>query len=243
MFYNETMLPDSKKSFTVLELLVVIAIIGLLTGIIIIGLQDALAKGRNAKRMAEVDTISKALELYYSDKNKYPMQDNDDSNDDWVCIEESSSFASEIKPYLPTIPRDPLYPQKSCYEQQGRYFPSQCPMRLYCYSYKSFNNGEKYAIRAKLEKGGYFSARSPGVGEVKNREEACNTYGICYGTYKNLPKSFSGLYCSGSCQDEKLYICPWAYERTFCRRLGSTKCSSICGGLDYQLSVTCQLKR
>jgi len=132
------MLHNSKKSFTLIELLVVIAIIGLLTGIIIIGLKDALARGRDAKRIAEVNGISKALELYHADYDKYPIQDRN-----FVCIEEYPDFASEMKPYLPTIPQDPLYPQKW----------SQGTDWIYCYYYRSLLAGKEYMIFLKLEKG------------------------------------------------------------------------------------------
>lgn len=54
------------------ELLVVVAIIGLLAGIIIVGVGGSLARGRDARRIAELNTVRNALELYRAKNVKYP---------------------------------------------------------------------------------------------------------------------------------------------------------------------------
>lgn len=54
----------SKKSFTLIELLVVIAIIGLLSSIVLIGLQGVRAKARDSRRMDNLNRIRTALILY-----------------------------------------------------------------------------------------------------------------------------------------------------------------------------------
>jgi len=61
-----------KKAFTLIELLVVIAIIGLLATVSVIALNNARAKGRDAKRVADVKQIQTALELFFNDKGRYP---------------------------------------------------------------------------------------------------------------------------------------------------------------------------
>lgn len=61
-----------KRGFTLIELLVVIAIIGILSSVIVASLTTARQKARDAKRVAEMDSISKALELYYIEANSYP---------------------------------------------------------------------------------------------------------------------------------------------------------------------------
>ncbi len=60
------------KGFTLIELLVVIAIIGILSTLAIIALGSARQKARDSKRVADLNQIGKALELYYSDNNMYP---------------------------------------------------------------------------------------------------------------------------------------------------------------------------
>ncbi len=61
-----------KRGFTLIELLVVIAIIGILSTLAIIALGSARQKARDSKRVADLNQIGKALELFYSDNNIYP---------------------------------------------------------------------------------------------------------------------------------------------------------------------------
>lgn len=60
----------NKKGFTLIELLVVIAIIGLLASIVLVSLNSARGKARDARRLSDLRQIMTALELSY-DKNGY----------------------------------------------------------------------------------------------------------------------------------------------------------------------------
>lgn len=62
-----------QKGFTLLELLTVIAIISLLANTAIAAAYTTRVKARDAKRLSDLNTISKALELYYADNSSYPM--------------------------------------------------------------------------------------------------------------------------------------------------------------------------
>ncbi len=67
------MTSSSKKSgFTLIELLVVIAIIGLLSTLSIVALNNARARARDARRVADIKQIQTALELYYNEMGEYP---------------------------------------------------------------------------------------------------------------------------------------------------------------------------
>ncbi len=55
----------NKKGFSLIELLVVIAIIGILSSVVMVSLNSARAKGRDAKRITDVKQLSLALALYY----------------------------------------------------------------------------------------------------------------------------------------------------------------------------------
>lgn len=62
----------NKAGFTLIELLVVIAIIGLLASVVLLALNSARAKSRDAKRLADIRQIASAMELYFNDVNGYP---------------------------------------------------------------------------------------------------------------------------------------------------------------------------
>jgi prepilin-type N-terminal cleavage/methylation domain-containing protein len=72
LFYKTKGRTYRQAGFTLIELMVVIAIIGLLASIITVSLSSAQAKGRDAKRVADIRTIQLALEEYYNDNGNYP---------------------------------------------------------------------------------------------------------------------------------------------------------------------------
>lgn len=98
----------NKRGFTLIELLVVIAIIGLLSTLAVVALNNARAKSRDAKRIADIKQIQTALELYYNECNGYPVQvagllttatDYGDGTTD--CASDFGTFMQQI-PEAPT---------------------------------------------------------------------------------------------------------------------------------------------
>ncbi len=85
---------SKQRGFTLIELLVVIAIIGLLASIILASLNSARAKGRDARRIADLKDMQTALELYYSSNNNaYPTT--------------AAGLAALAPTYIATVPTDP----------------------------------------------------------------------------------------------------------------------------------------
>jgi prepilin-type N-terminal cleavage/methylation domain-containing protein len=97
----------NKAGFTLIELLVVIAIIGLLASVVLLALNGARAKARDAKRIADIRQLASAMELYYNDNNTYPT-----SNTSAIF---SNIGTPTIAPnYIGTIPTAPNPPDGSC---------------------------------------------------------------------------------------------------------------------------------
>jgi prepilin-type N-terminal cleavage/methylation domain-containing protein len=64
-----------KAGFTLIELLVAISIIGIFSVAVTVGLSKSKAKGRDAVRMGDMASLSKAAELYFTE-NSYQFPDN-----------------------------------------------------------------------------------------------------------------------------------------------------------------------
>jgi len=65
-----------KNGFTLIEILVVIFIIALLLAVTQVSLSSARAKARDITRLSNVRQAQNALELYFYNKNIFPIADN-----------------------------------------------------------------------------------------------------------------------------------------------------------------------
>jgi type II secretion system protein G len=89
------------EGFTLIELLVVIAIIGLLASIILASLNTAQQKGRDSKRLADIQDLQGALQLYDQTCRSYPNSLSVSANNGCPSGVTLASFISPI----PTDPR------------------------------------------------------------------------------------------------------------------------------------------
>lgn len=64
------------RAFTLVELMVVVVILGLLATIVTVSVGDYLVKGKQTAARAEISQITTALQLYYTEFDRYP--DNDE---------------------------------------------------------------------------------------------------------------------------------------------------------------------
>lgn len=81
-----------------------IALIGLLSSVVLLALNSARAKSRDAKRLADVRQMASALELYFNDMNSYPP-----------------SLPILTPSYIGTIPTEPTPPDGTCTPEQNSY--------------------------------------------------------------------------------------------------------------------------
>jgi prepilin-type N-terminal cleavage/methylation domain-containing protein len=120
----------SLKGFTLVELLVVIAIIGLLaatSGMIVVSVR---ARARDARRVANVDQLMKAFDLYTNQTGNYPISVAP------VCIDgtDSVSLALQTAGLIGADFKDPIFTDTN-----------------QCYRYTSDAAGTSYALRYFLE--------------------------------------------------------------------------------------------
>lgn len=66
-----SVLMKKQSGFTLIELLVVIAIIGILSTVILAGLNNARFKSNDAKIKSQLTSMRSALQLYYADNGDY----------------------------------------------------------------------------------------------------------------------------------------------------------------------------
>lgn len=112
-----------KKGFTLIELLVVAVIIVIIASLVIVALTSARKKSRDTKRVANLDAIRGALEMYKSANGKYPSTGNATVFSNGTCDpvgcgdasalvlswqgSQATSLATVLQSYLPVLPKDP----------------------------------------------------------------------------------------------------------------------------------------
>ncbi len=130
------------RGFTLIELLVVIAIIGILASIILVSLNSARAKARDARRESDLHTIQLALEEYANDHGTYP-QGTCAYTSGW-CVSNNATqwgaLQTMLAPYLAQLPTDPLNTSGNPWSNGS-----------YSYAYAANSDGSNYDLIAQLE--------------------------------------------------------------------------------------------
>ena len=114
-----------KGGFTLIELLVVIAIIGILSSVVLVSLNSARRKARDARRISDLRAVQTALQLYSDANGGYPKKE------DWAKLMTDLS-KTDGTGYLSSAAADPT--------NSG----------LYVYKY-AHSNGTAFHISATLE--------------------------------------------------------------------------------------------
>ncbi len=90
------------RGFTLIELLVVIAIIGVLSSVVLASLNTARIKARDTKRIADMNQLQLALELYHNANNAYPA---------YTTSFVATNLTALVPTYISALPRDPQSPR------------------------------------------------------------------------------------------------------------------------------------
>ncbi len=102
---------NKNYGFTLIELLVVIAIIGILAAVVLVSLNSARSKSRDARRIADVRQVMTALELFYNDNNRYPTAT--------ANAPTSTDGTPAFSTYLSAFPTAPLPADGTCTDTNG----------------------------------------------------------------------------------------------------------------------------
>lgn len=106
------------SGFTLIEIIIVMALIAILATALWGNFFSSLAKGKDSRRKQDLDTIAKAVELYYTDNKAYPLP----TVIQWGTAFSNSSNSMVI--YMQKLPQDPGYPSSNsyCYNSDGYYY-------------------------------------------------------------------------------------------------------------------------
>lgn len=122
----------NSRGFTLVELLVVIAIISILATLLLLQLGVARAKARDAKRIADINQVRSALELYFDDNGSY----------------QATNIMTGLKPaYLINVPLDPI--ATGCTETYNGAVSSV--FNCYGYTWNPATSPIRFQVWAELE--------------------------------------------------------------------------------------------
>lgn len=112
------------RGFTLVELIVVIAIIGMLFSVVVALFSGAQRDAKDKRRVADLQQLQKALELYHVDHQGFPKE-SEGANGNTAT---NATFKNIMAEYLRGTPTDPINNDTFFYYYDGAH---QCGDREY----------------------------------------------------------------------------------------------------------------
>ena len=100
----------NNRGFTIVELLIVMVVIAILAAISIVAYNGIQERATNSRRLSDVKTIEKALELYKNDKGFYPTAQSNTTGGWERSSINPDNFIQELKntKIIGKVPVDPI---------------------------------------------------------------------------------------------------------------------------------------
>ncbi len=181
------MAKKTKSSFTIVELLIVIVVIGILAAITMVAYTGIQKRARDAQRQKDIQTIAKAMEMYYVQNGRYPVTSVNASadpkliNNSWVSSNDTGwpAFEESLRSAgmgVDKLPKDPINKTGSGASMlvgaDGYHYSLFVNGSNYC----GGSPGKMYLLLYKLESGKLVKDT---VGECSSNELG-NGYGTSY---------------------------------------------------------------
>ena len=157
--------------FTMIDLMTAISIIALISTMGAAAVKRAQEKGRDARRLADLGQIERALALYYNDNGRYPAVELAYTGDT-TCGSNWCILETALAPYLTHLPRDPKGLQIAF---------------VYFYDADAADNYQTYGLMMVVESAGnfhltgedagYFQGLDPYYYEVGSQPQYCMSRG------------------------------------------------------------------
>jgi|CryGeyStandDraft_7_1057128.scaffolds.fasta_scaffold26297_1 type II secretion system protein G len=125
------------KGFTLIELLIVVMIIGLLAAVILVNLNKARAKSRDAKRKADISAVQIAVEQWRAENGSFPTKDKNGK----TLFNPPTNYTGAFKGLIELL-------------QSKQYLPAgkiEDPKPDNKYVYRYYSDGKDYELAVLLE--------------------------------------------------------------------------------------------
>lgn len=143
------------SGFTIVELLIVIVVIAILAAISVVAYQGIQGRANDSKRVQDIASIRKALELYKVANGQYPVASANPGDTGWE-VSTDSTFMNSLSSVTTSIPRDPK---------------NTTTQRYYYYRYAAGANG------CPVSAGPYYALRTIGLEATDGR--TISDLGVC----------------------------------------------------------------